>query len=243
MQPLKITAHLASAIAVYDDWSPSLDSLLEWLLLDRQGITTPNPTPEQVERSRSIVDANLPLEKGSLGGEWYWKVSSPCYTILSEMSDRFRKRWDYQDHNLDWGKRKPKWSTSEGAEKNYDLPLYLRSTHAITWYVVGELLETQELLNGCSSIGKKRSIGNGQVSKWSVHSIKSDWHLWGPLDQLMRPIPYRLLGEFDLDVTEPYRASLLHWGWRPPAWLHSNKELCLMPTTNVQRCQSTMAQG
>lgn len=237
MQSLKITAYLASAIAVYDDWSPSMDALLEWLLLDSVGLTTPNPTSEQVKQTRPFVDANFPLDKGEIGGEVYWKVSSPFYEIQSEATDRIRKRWDYQDHNLNWGKRKAKWSTSEGAEKNYDLPLYLRTTDAITWYAVGESTRVRDLLNGCHSIGKKRSIGNGQVSKWSVHECNNDWHLWGPQEQLMRPMPKRIIGR-EIPVT-----TILHWGWRPPTWLHSNKELCLMPTHNVQRCQSAAAAG
>ncbi|MEH2135409.1 hypothetical protein [Nostoc sp.] len=137
MQPLKITAHLGSAIATYDSWSPSLDSLLEWLLLDELNLISPNPTPEQVQATRGTVDDRMPLSKGEIMGEWYWKVSSPCYQIVSEYTDKFRKRWDNHDQNLNWSKRKAKWSTSEVPEKSYDLPLYCRNVENITWYAVG----------------------------------------------------------------------------------------------------------
>lgn len=235
MKPLKITAHLGTAIACYDNWSPSLDALLEWLILDQLNLASPNPTPKQVEASRSIVDAQMPLASGSIMGEWYWQVSSPCYRVVSEYTDRYRKRWDYHDRNLEWGKRKAKWSTSEGGEKSYDLPLYCRNVESITWYGVGNREEITALLQNCNYIGKKRSYGNGQVLQWEVEEIADDWHLWRQ-GKLMRPIPYRLLfSQSQILISEPV---LLQWGWRPPAWLNSNKELCVMPQENVWMPQS-----
>lgn len=230
MQPLKITAHMGSAIAVYDNWSPSMDSLLEWLLLDRLNLTMPNPSLEQVKSTRSIVDSKMPLLKGEIQGEWYWKTSSPCYRIASEFTDKFRKRWDSHDSNLNWGKRKAKWDTSQGSEKSYDLPLYCRNTSSIAWYAVGDKAGIKDLLQDCTHIGKKRSYGNGLILKWEITEIEEDWHLWKG-DKLMRPAPYRVLFSYpQLLKNDPV---LLNWGWRPPAWLHSNKELCIMPSNNV----------
>lgn len=224
MKPLKITAYLATPFATYDDYSPSLDSLLEWIWLDARGLATPNPDPE------SLIQAPLPLGKGEIGGEWYWQVSSPHYRIECEETTKFRKRWDYHDVALDWGKRKAKFHTSEGAEKNYDLPLYLRTTSAIAWYAVGDAAGVRELLAGCAGIGKKRSHGWGQVLRWEVEEVEYDWHLWGPSGQLMRPMPVRLMPLEKVDG-----AFLLSWGWRPPAWLAVNQELCVMPTKNVYK--------
>ena len=239
MQPLKITAYMGSAIACYDSYSPSLDSLIEWLILDKLNITSPNPTPEQVESTRYVVDREMPIAKGELMGEWYWQVSSPCYCIVSEYTDRYRKRWQ---PGIDspppvWGKRKAKWSTSEGAEKNYDLPLYCRNTPAISWYAVGDEGAIASLLQTCTHIQKKRSYGNGQVSQWDVEPIKDDWHLWRD-NKLMRPMPYRLLySDPRILQSEPV---MMNWGWRPPAWLPSNKEVCVMPKENV--CHLTTVQ-
>ena len=42
MENLQVTAYLSNGIAVYDDWSPSLDNLLIDLLLKNQGINTPD---------------------------------------------------------------------------------------------------------------------------------------------------------------------------------------------------------
>jgi len=42
----------------------------------------------------------------------------------------------------------------------------------------------------------------------------------------MRPIPVRLL---DVELENPK----MIWGWKSPAWLAVNKELCYMPKDNV----------
>lgn len=232
MQPLKITASVANAFAVYDNWSPSLDSLLEWLILDRLNLTQSNPTNEQIAASRPIVDQNMPLLKGEISGEWYWSVSSPCYILQSEYTDKYRKRWDSHDKSLNWGKRKAKFTTSEGPEKSYDLPLFCRVTDSISWYGVGDKDNVSELLANCTRIGKKRSQGNGEISQWIVEPIKEDWHLWRN-KELMRPMPFRLLFTHPNMLASEYYQ--LDWGWRHPAWHTANKELCFMPKCNVVR--------
>jgi len=229
---LRITAYLSTPLAAYDNWSPSIDSLLEWMLLDKLGLVSPNPTPQQVEDSRTIVAANMPIAKGDLKGQWYWQVSSPCYTILAENQDRFRKRWEpgIDTPNPNWGKRKAKVDTSQGAEKSYDLPLPLRTVDRINWYAIGDVEGVQSLLEPCTSLGKKRSIGNGQISRWQTIPIEYDWHLWGKNGELMRPIPLECM-----PVDRPIDFAPLRWGWRPPSWLHTNKTNCAMPIHNVRR--------
>ena len=234
MANLKVTAHLLCGFAAFDDWSPDLAGLLEWLILDARGMASPNPTPENVERSRPIVAADMPLEQGEIGGEWYWKTSSPCYTYSSEYTDKFRKRWTpgIDSPMPEWGKRKQKWDTTQGSEKSYDLPNYIRVTNSLTWYCVGDRVGLEALLINCRGIGKKRAHGHGQTSRWEI-THTSDWHLCGPDGELMRPIPCHLLpGSFsDFAIRE--------WGWRPPAWMHSNKQLCAMPVSTVRKVDRT----
>lgn len=230
MEPLKITAHLCSPLAVFDNYSPSLDSLLEWLILDRLNLTVPNPSPEQIEKTRPIVDEQMPLLRAEIEREWYWATSSPCYQIFNEQTDRYRKRWNpgIDSPEPNWGKRKAKWSGSEGAEKNYDLPLYLRSTPTITWYGVGDRDRIEELLQDCKGIGKKRSCGYGQILRWEIQPHGEDWHLWRD-GQLMRPIPLEFL-----PADQPIDFAILNWGWRPPAWLHTNRIRCALPIYTVK---------
>ena len=94
-----------------------------------------------------------------------------------------------------------------------------------------------ELLSRCSGLGKKRSIGHGQISSWEVKPIAEDWHLYKPLEwlpdifALMRPIPVglgnpdKVIGDF----------AIRDWGWRPPTWLQENKSRCYMPTLTVRQ--------
>lgn len=225
MQSLRITAHLATPFVVYDAFSPSLDAIIEWYWLKERGLASPNPD------SDSLVQADLPLLKGDIQGEWYWCVSSPHYLLEGQQTTRMRRRWDCHDKHLDWGGKRAKFSTSEGHTKGYDLPNYLRSTPQIDWFAVGDRDEILRLLQQCTGIGKKLSQGFGQVIRWEVQEFDQDWHLWGAAGQLMRPIPVQLLtqeipGKID-------GITILRWGWRPPARLPCNQEVCAMPMYNV----------
>lgn len=226
MANLKVVANLLSGLATFDNWSPDLAGILEWLLLDARGMTAPNPTPEDVEASRAIVDKFMPLEKATIGGEWYWATSSPCYTYGAEYSSNFRKRWapGINSPSPKWGKRKAKWDGSAGAEKSYDLPNYIRVTDSVTWYARGDRAGVEELLRSCTGIGKKRSHGHGQISSWEVIEHESDWHLFGPKGELMRPIPV-----CEIPKNAPIDIAIRNWGWRPPSWLPANKTQCAMP--------------
>lgn len=232
MASLRITAHLLTPFATFDDWSPDIAGLLEWMILDERGLAAPNPTPADVVASRPIVEAEMPISQGTIAGEWYWQVSSPCYAYTTEVIDKFRKRWapGIDSPAPNWGKRKAKWSGSEGQEKNYDLPNYLRVTDRVTWYAVGDRAGVETLLQGCTGIGKKRAHGHGQVSHWEVTEHGHDWHLWGANGELMRPIP--------IDGIPTDRAidfAIRDWGWRPPAWLPDNKTRCAMPVHTARK--------
>lgn len=233
MEPLEITAFLGSPLAVFDDYSPAFDSLLLWLLLEELNLLSPNPTSEQVKNTQEIVDKKMPLLKAEINGEWYWATSSPCYRILNEQIDRYRKRWNpgVDSPEPNWKKRKAKWSSSEGAEKNYDLPLYLRTASMIVWYAVGDRDKIQTLLNNCKGIGKKRAYGYGQVISWDVVSIDSDYHLWRE-DKLMRSVPLN-----NLPTNRIVDCNIQKWGWRPPTWLNENIITCALPIHTVEHLQ------
>ncbi|MEY3256307.1 MAG: hypothetical protein RLZZ29_1442, partial [Cyanobacteriota bacterium] len=144
--------------------------------------------------------------------------------IKGETTDKYRKRWDNHENNLNWGKRKPQFKTSEGAEKSYDLPLFTRSVTSISWFVVGDKTGIKDLLSTVTHIQKKRSYGNGEIREWEIGITQDDYHLWRD-GKLMKPIPVRLIDELD--------NPQMVWGWRSPAWLAANKELCYMPKDNI----------
>lgn len=227
MESLRITATLGNALAVSDDWSPSLDALLIKLLLDERGLATSNPTPEDVAANQSVIDANMPIKKGEIGREWYWQTSSPCYLYESEQIERIHKRWDCQDKNLDWQGKRRKWSTSEGQQKSWTVLIPERITSRIDWYCVGDSGEILRLLSLCDAIGKKHRT---QVTEWTATEW-DDWHLWDDSDRLMRPMPASL-------IDAPREFSIRNWAWRPPTHLPENVAKCLMPTKNAAKVEA-----
>jgi hypothetical protein len=229
MQNLQITAYLSSPIAVYDDWTPQLEGVLIYQFLSNLGLSSPNPTPAQVAETKEILDKNFPIKKHLEHGFYY--CSSPVYSYKEEQQSRTRKRWTPdQDGHINWGKRKAKFSTSEGAEKSYDLPLFLRLTPRIDWFCVGNPVEIKNLLNYITGLGKKRAQGFGQVYSWKITEIEEDWSILRD-NELMKPLPNYICKE--LGVNRFY--NLIQWGWKPPAWLNENKTLCMMPEV-VKQC-------
>ena len=228
MQPLQVTAWVSSAIAAYDDWSPNLGNLVIRILLEEAGRASPNPTPEQAAENIAWVNQYLPIATLHLNGNpelWYHATSSPCYHLLFEEIDRIRKRWDVGEIGyIDWGKRKAKIDTSQGAEKSYDLPLPKRGLERIDWWCVGDKDELVRLLSFVTHLGKKRRC---VVSRWEINESPQDWHLYRE-GVLMRPIPMS-------EVREGIAFTIRNWGWRAPAWLPVNKIQCAMPIHTVRR--------
>lgn len=225
MNNLKVTAYLSTPIGVYDNWSPSLEGLLTYRLLEENNLLSPNPTAEQVAKVQDFLANELPLKQNTIMNDKYFCVSSPCYVVQGEATDKYRKRWDNHENNLNWGKRKPKFLTGEGAEKSYDLPLYTRLTNSISWFVTGDRTKIDALLSPVTHIQKKRSYGNGEVRQWQIEIAYDDYHLWRD-DKLMRPMPVKLMPQ---KIDNPQ----MIWGWKSPSWLAENKELCYMPKDNV----------
>lgn len=225
----KVTAFLGSPIAVFDDHSPCLDALLQWLILDAAGLASPNPTEAELSANQDYLNAHTPLDQGTLGDYWYWQTSGPCYSYQSEQVYQYRKRWDPGEGSPspDWGKRKAKWNTSAGGEKSYDLPLYLRDPARIDWYCNGDPALIEAALEGCAGLGKKRGHGHGQVIKWEVCEADDDYHLWRN-GILMRPVP---VGTVDRVADFAIR----EWGWKPPYWTPLNRLRCAMPVHTVIR--------
>lgn len=227
MDNLQIIAHMATPLVAYDDWSPSLDALIEYQLLERLGLIEPNPTEASIIKNLPILFEQMPIARKMLNGEWYWAVSSPRYIENHQQISRYRKRWDKQELHLDWGKKRAKVNGSEGHFKAYDLPRYDREMQTIHWFCIGDRDSIADLLQFVTNLGKKRSQGCGQVHKWEVLPFEHDWHLWRG-DSLARPMPVNM-------IEQPQSINMMNWGWRPPTWLAANKSMCYMPTDNVWR--------
>lgn len=227
MQPLRVTAHITTKLSVSDDWSPSLDALLIKLLLDERGLATSNPTPDDVAANQPIIDAAMPISKGSIKGEWYWQTSSPCYLYDADTVETIHRRWDSQGRNLDWQGKRRNWSGSEGHTKAWTVLVPERSTPRIDWYCVGDRAELLRLLPICDALAKKRRT---QVGHWEVE-LWEDWHLYHD-DRLMRPMPVELLD------TAPLSFAIRNWAWRPPTHIPENMAKCAMPLGLAQKVEA-----
>lgn len=231
MKPVQITAYLSNGIVVNDDWSPQLEGVVIYHILEEKGLLSPNPTKEQVRETDEILSQCCPLLRDKEHGFYY--CSSPVYQYVNESQSRYRKRWSPgEEGRINWGKRKAKFSTSEGAEKAYDLPLSIRLTSRIDWYGVGDLEDLQRILNKVKGLGKKRSQGYGQVYQWEVKETEQDWSI-SREGTLMKPLPGEIIANSKkfTEKIEDLKYNLLRWGWRPPSWLNENKEMCLMPNS------------
>lgn len=223
-EPLQITAFLANGIAVYDDWSPQLEGLIVGEIIKREKLFVPNANAEQAQKTMAEIAPLIPFE----AWQGIYKCSAPVYRYKCEETAKFRKRWE-PDGRINWGKRKAKFSTSEGAEKSYDLPLFLRLTSRIDWFAMGDRQTIECIVSDISGIGKKRSHGYGQVVRWEVQEIAEDWSLVRD-GGLMKPVPTETLTMLGL----PLSHNIMRWGYKPPAWLPENKLLCVMPKVVTQ---------
>ncbi len=221
---LRVIAHLSTPIATSDDWSPALDALVDLLVLQYKApeLVCPHPSIETVRRSAIVLNKHHPIALSELKGETFRACSSPHYALNHEDATRYRKRWDYHDKHLDWGKKKAKFSTSEGHTKSYDLPLYLREIPRIDWFCTADGDRLQKYLSRVRYIGKKRSYGYGRIDRWEISEFDRDWSLWRG-DEIARPVPLRLIDRHYAGNT------IMKWGWRSPYWLPENQDVCILP--------------
>jgi hypothetical protein len=243
MKNIKITAKLNSPIGVSDDWSPDLPSLLERLWFRASGLSEASSDPRELCHApipllmrtlgagltiSETARGSLPVLRSALPDTWYWVSSAPCYEIIASGSSQVRKR---QDPNVTGclSGRSHKWDSSTGHLKNYDLPILHRTALEINWFAVGDADQVLELLNQCTSLGKKTAAGLGQVESWAVEEIEQDYSLLIDL-QLMRPVPVALLSP---DIKG---FSVRNWAWRPcpKDQLMHWRELCALPTKTVK---------
>jgi len=224
MDNIRITAKLSSPIAVLDDWSPSLEAILEYVWLDDRGLVRATPNTDD------LIYPEIPLQRSFINGVGYWCCSAPHYRYSLDNIDRRRKRWngDLEGYPVYWGKGTKKIQTDGGSYKSGDLPIFTRNVDSIYWWAVGESEAVQQMLETVPSIGKHRGIGYGQILKWSVNLSSADYHLFGKSGQLMRPIPLDSIPD-----SIPHIAR--RWAWTTPFNVPGSKVMCAMPVNNVQK--------
>lgn len=225
MQALRVTAYLATPIVAFDEWTPSLENILIWQVLDRAGCSVAAPTPATATANQLVIDRSLPIAKGTLGDDWYYQVSAPHYLWEWNSDVITHKRWDRQEDHLDWQGRRKTWNSQGFYTKSKVNRVPIRFTPMVDWFCVGDREALLPLLTRTTHLGMQR---RGQVLRWQVQPW-DDWHLWGGDGQLMKPIP---IAHLPTQRSVHYRQ--LQWGWRSPVTLASNITACAMPIRNTK---------
>jgi hypothetical protein len=225
-EPLKITIYLKESVAFYDDYSPSIDGILEYLYFAKQGYYNSNPNPLELQQ------ADIPLEKRYFGDDYYYACSSPHYYYLSEDQAGFRKRFDPEGIGcINWGKKRASWNSGQSEFKAFNLPLFLRNIYCLNYYVVGNKEQLEVLLADLIAVGKRHNAGWGSLTESNavrVERVNKDYSLLGNNNELMRPIPMKYK---ELLPKELKSHKTMAFGWKPPA--RFNREVCLVPDNNV----------
>lgn len=185
---LRVEALLASPLC---GDPPMLDAIIECESSFHNGIAKSYQKWEQIPEYGDIPS---PILRRRIGGMLIPLCSSP---IVSEapVHEFISKRYASELASFLDPKHRKKLDTSSGHWKSYHLPLKVRAASRVTWFAVGDRRGIWKLLQRVTSIGKKRSVGYGRISRWAVEPIDRDisWFATdgdGEKMLLMRPLPH-----------------------------------------------------
>lgn len=197
--PLRVTAHLVAGIAHATPWTISLDGLLAsrlWAEAKKH-----DPTIHAALEQPNPPDLDLPLARCEIDPQrWHWAATCGW---PNQVTDRPEIHWWHTDlddrHTENTATQLPQHlSHRNGRWKAYRMPLPITVTQRLTWHAVGDPEAVEALLQPIVAIGKKRSQGEGRVSRWIVEETDRDpWeaaHL-SPTGALARPTPAACLNQ------------------------------------------------
>jgi len=163
MKPLQVTAHLAGPVAL-PNGPIALDSLLAAAVAMRDGIEPPASPAE-------VVPIEIPVARSPCG-----RIHLASWSI-GEFEARERRyinqRFPIAEAQEFGNAKLRRVRLSEGRTKSYRIPM--ESGHLVDdqlrWWCIGDQREVEELLSLIGYVGRKRSVGLGRVSRWSVEPI------------------------------------------------------------------------
>jgi CRISPR type IV-associated protein Csf3 len=242
---MKITAQLASSIAITRPEDLALDGLLASQMLRRhfgeEFYFLPDPKELLHFARLPLAMRGKPSERiatcqtGEIWWQtrgqtdescWYWACSSAQVEVQARDTEYWNKRFDTQaglSDRIDFGGRVEKVLIEQGRYKAYHMPLPKLVTDCITWYAVGDIEPVLSLLQPLVAIGKKRAYGNGAIRQWHIAPLEEDWSEWRD-HRLMRPLPAPLARAIQWD--EP--PNIQHIAYRAPQWHPLNHALCVV---------------
>jgi CRISPR type IV-associated protein Csf3 len=214
MNAYLITAITPSGYAASDPWSPSLDGIAAYRLM--QNRLGPEFAFSQGVPGKLVTVDDLPIEKTEYGDLWWYQVSAPIPAQKGKKVFYTHRRFDalHAEKNMAGG---GKIMTAAGPFKNARTAIETVLTPSVSWHVitddVGALLE---LLSPVTHIGRLANAGYGRVTEWLIkHGGNPD------LARYHRPVPVAYADKKNIAGLK------MTWGLVPPGRI--NRVDCVCP--------------
>lgn len=111
-----------------------------------------------------------------------------------------------------------------GPYKHGAIKLVTHPVRRVRFYTRADRRVLEGLLEGLSALGKKTSIGYGQIESWEIAPVTEDRSVvWN--GRAMRSIPCKMLDEYELPEM---------YVWRPPYWNGRDIVPCAPPGARVK---------
>lgn len=219
--PLKISMDILPPLYINSPWL-HFDSILTYLCirdaLDELFYYLPT------EKIIDISKLKIPLKKT----EDIYHSSVGIYSDnLRLYRDKLYKRFtDKQTYKLTKKQQKGKIPINRGHFKDFMINMPMLITDNITFYANGDKNEIKKLLSNITHLGKKTSIGSGQITKIKIEKIEEDYSFFKD-NNVMRPIPVKI----KLPIIEGMRFE--KQPYKPPYWDKNNISMCYVPKNQI----------
>lgn len=212
MIPLKITATVPGPVSL-PNHRPMLDALLMAAVAVRDGLPPP---------SLEMCQIGIPVLQEQARGIYLCTEAQ----YVAEEYDRhwINRRFPIEEAQALGEVGFTRVLLGQGPTKSFRIPLevcYLRDAQA-TWWCLGEDAPIRELLTVVTHLGKKRSVGKGEITSWSVEQCDT----WPGFPVLRDGAPLRAL---PLDWPGVVAADRGMRVLAPPYWERWRESECLVP--------------
>ena len=217
MTPLRVTARLAGVICL-PTYPLALDALLAYAVCVRDGIQ-PATLPSE------LVDVEVPLQRSACGA--FHLASCGAYKLERAELRHIHKRAPIEQYQAIGGDKIKRVMITAGPNKSYRIPLETKHlvNDTIEWWCVGDAEQIESLLSLIHYLGKRRGVGLGRVSKWTIEAM-GPRQLWEGFPVVRSGKPLRNLPPDWPGLVDPEcaYANLTY-----PYWVGATEQLCAVP--------------
>lgn len=161
MEPLKITARLVSPVAV-PLFPLNLDGLLAAMVCERKGL---------IAGVGDWQDVEVPIQLSACGR--YHLASVGHYSVTTAVKGFTQKRAPISEFGWFGSQKIKSVLVSGGVNKACRIPQPRAVIDRMQWWCMGDREAVADLVGQVTHIGKKRSVGHGKVSEWTVESCRT----------------------------------------------------------------------